>query len=462
MGVVYQARHLGWNIDVAIKHPRPEFLKSPDQVNLFRDECTTWASIGLHPYIATCFYIREIASLPCVLAEFLDGGSLGDAIENRSLYQGDYAESLSHMLAIAASTAWGLSRAHEARLLHCDVKPGNMLLNEYGTAKITDFGLALAFRPSRADAKAAGLTIPFSSPEQLRGDPLTPSADVWSWAASMLSMFTGGVTWGTGAACGAALRAFLDDGGKAYRIPALPGAFAELLVQCFRFSPDQRLSDFNQIAEQACEIHEQSLGEPCAAFRPDLELVSADSLNNRAVSMIDLLEMDKAHELLDEALTVDPLHPESIYNSALLRFSKTGTFPRHFLDRLEEVAKFEPGEYRPWLYRACLINLAGDGVGGEACMHKARERAEPHEEADIRRYWQSSSDGIPSFALSPPVSGEDFAADSARFERLMGKAQQAIQERDLANACRYLLMSGDIPGFGRHPRRRRLLLQLNT
>ena len=54
MGVVYRARHNHWNIDVAIKHPRSEFLASKEQLHEFQLECATWAAIGLHPYVATC------------------------------------------------------------------------------------------------------------------------------------------------------------------------------------------------------------------------------------------------------------------------------------------------------------------------------------------------------------------------------------------------------------------------
>ncbi len=460
MGLVHRARHLAWEIDVAIKHPRLEFLKSRQQVDNFQTECATWASLGLHPFIATCFYSREIAGLPCVVAEFLPGGSLQDMIQCRNLYQGEDAECLSRMLSIAASTSWGLMRAHQAQLLHCDIKPGNMLLTEYGTAKIADFGLAVAFRPSMPEAKAAGLTVAFASPEQLKGHPLTQAADVWSWAASMLAVFAGGVGWENGAVCGAALRQFLDEGGKAYRIPAMPGAFAELLGECFRFSPDERISDFEQIAERVCAIHKEILGEPCPAQRPDLELVSADSLNNRAVSRLDLGDQSEACRLLDQALSCDHLHPEANFNAGFLEHQSSGNVSKSFLDHLAQDARFEPGEYRPLLYRACLLNLSGRSAEATESLENARKIANNTECQEIQRQWDLSAQRRSTPVLAPPISGEDFADDSARFQRLMAKAELANQEHRQDDAQRYLLMSGDIPGFGRHPKRRRLLTQI--
>jgi serine/threonine protein kinase len=456
MGIVYRARHLAWDINVAIKHPRSEFLKSRIQIDEFHAECATWARLGLDPFIATCFYSREIGGLPCVIAEFLPGGSLQDGIHRRGLYQGDEDECLSRVLTIAASSSWGLMGAHQARLLHCDIKPGNMLLTEYGTAKIADFGLAVAFRPSMPEVKAAGLTVAFASPEQFNGNPLTPAADVWSWAASMLAMFTGGATWENGAACGAALRQFLDEGGKAYRIPAMPSGFAELLGQCFRFSSEERISDFEQIAERVCGIYEEIMDVPCPAVRPDLVLISADSLNNRAVSRLDLGDQTEAHRFFDEALGGDPLHPEANYNAGLLEYRSRGKVSKVFLEHLAQDALLEPGEYRPWLYRACLLKLCGHSTEAAECLEHARRIASHSESHEIQCQWELTIKGNSTPILAPPISGEDFAYDSARFQRLMEKAETAVREKRMDDAKRYLLMSGDIPGFARHPHRRKL------
>jgi serine/threonine protein kinase len=462
MGLVHRARHLAWNIEVAIKHPRSEFLCSQDQIDEFQEECTKWEGIGLHPHVATCYYTKVMDQLPCVVAEFVPDGSLQDAITNRSLYSGEEEECLARILTIAASSAWGLARAHDEGLLHCDVKPGNMLLTSYGTCKISDFGLAVAFHPSKLDAKASGLTPAFASPEQIRGQPVATTADVWSWAASMLAMFTGGVTWESGAACGAVLRQLIDDGGKAYRIPAMPVSFAKLLGECLQFDPHARLSDFAEIAGKICELYEDHFGDSCPATRPDLELISADSLNNRAVSRFDLGDISAVNRLLDEALAVDPLHPEANFNAALLEHSSAGAFSRSLLRRLDQVTHFDLGEYRPWLYRACLLYLDGSTREAIESLEKTCEIAVPQEIPEIERIWELSTQRRLTPVLAPPISGEDLAHDSTRFARLMGKAELAISEGLLNDARRYLMMIGDISGFSRHPQRRSLLMKVNS
>ncbi len=460
MGLVHRARHRLWNIEVAIKHPRSELLSHREQIECFQSECETWAEIGLHPYVATCYYTREIENLPCVVAEYVPNGSLQDAIRNRSLYKGDEQACLARLLTIAASTAWGLARAHKSNLIHCDVKPGNMLLTSYGIGKVADFGLAAAFDPSGAGAKAAGLTPVFASPEQIKGERLTPAADVWSWAASMLAMFVGEIHWESGAACSAVLTEFIENGAKAYRIPAMPGNFASLLQLCLRYSPVERTQNLNEVALAICEIHEQLFGESCPAERPDLELTSADSLNNRAVSKHDLNLTSDVHRLLAEALVIDALHPEANFNLAWLAFLGSGAISESALRNLEMVSRYDPGEYRPHLYRACLLNLEGKADLANQALNQTIQLCGVHEVSDMDRLWNLSRERKLNLILSPPISGEDLALDTQRFERLMRKSEVALEERRYDDANRYLLMSGDIPGFSRHPRRRKFLRRM--
>jgi hypothetical protein len=332
-----------------------------------------------------------------------------------------------------------------------------MLLTDYGTAKIADFGLAVAFRPSLLNAKASGLTVPFASPEQCRGHALTPAADVWSWAASMLAMFMGGVTWKSGAACGAVLKDFVNDGNKAYRIPAMPASFASLLQDCFQFTVDARLADFSYVAAKVCDIYQEIFDEPCPAGKADLELISADSLNNRAVSRYDLGVLSEVHRLLDDALTVDSLHPEANFNAALLAFHASGQFSHVFLEQLQLSTQYDLGEYRSWAYLACLSKLKCDEKAADEYLKKAYHLAEARCMEEIQRLWQNCLCSQLAPVLAPPISGEDFAHDCERFQRLMSKAQTAIEGHRYADAQKYLLMSGDISGFARHPQRRRLL-----
>ena len=462
MGVVHRARHRIWNIEVAIKHPKEKCMLDPEGLEMFYSECATWADIGLHPYVVTCFYAREIDGIPCVVAEFVPEGSLRDAIVSKSLYKGEEDQCLARMLTIAASSAWGLSSAHAARLIHCDVKPENMLLTKFGTAKIADFGLAIGFIGPDGSSRQSWMTEEYAAPEQLRRESLTPAVDTWGWAASMLVMFTGVLSWESGAACGAVLEEFIKSGGKAYRIPPIPEAFAALLGECFRFDPDERISDFGQIAGRICQCYEELFGELCPSNKPDLELISADSLNNRAVSKHDVNLTAEVQRLPSEALTNDPLHPEANFNCGWLIFLATGGVPEWALKNLETAARYDLGQYRPHLYRACLLNINGQADAGLLAFDRAVQLSGDQESAEIHRLWNLSGRGNLHLILSPPISGEAYGNHMARFERLMRKSEAAIADKHYEDANRYLMMSGDIPGFGRHPRRLRILERMNS
>jgi len=333
-----------------------------------------------------------------------------------------------------------------------------MLLTGHSIAKIADFGLASAFRANEV-TYYNGKTELFAAPEQREGCTITPAIDVWGWAASMLAVFTGGHTWQSGSVCATVLREFIEAGGKAHRSPPMPSEFARILAECFVDAPTARLSDFRAIAARVCVLYEELIGEPCPAKDPDLELISADSLNNRAVCRFDLNDIPTVHRLLDAALTVDPLHPEANFNSALLGYFANSKIQRDFIERLVEVTRFDRGEYRPLLYRACLLQMEGRSHDALAALKEAQADVSEHEIPELERLWNLSSQRKLNLVLSPPISGEDFAQDSERFQRLMSKADRAFHEGRLEDANRYLMMSGDIPGFGRHPRRRRALLK---
>ena len=106
------------------------------------------------------------------------------------------------------------------------------------------------------------------------------------------------------------------------------------------------------------------------------------------------------------------------------------------------------------------MNADGRSQEASECCAKARNVADSHEASEIQRLWDLSNQRKLTPVLAPPISGEDFAHDSARFERLMAKAELAIRKQRLDDARRYLLMCGDIPGFARHPKRRKFLQQV--
>src|SRR5262249_44616251 len=131
-GLVYRVRHRGWNMDLAVKCPRPECFRDEQDKEDFEREAETWVKLGLHPHTVTCYYVRRLGGIPRVFAEYVPGGSLHEWVRSKQLYAGGPAVALERILDVAIQFAWGLQHAHEAGLVHRDVKPGNVLLTPEG------------------------------------------------------------------------------------------------------------------------------------------------------------------------------------------------------------------------------------------------------------------------------------------------------------------------------------------
>lgn len=109
MGLVYRVRHLAWGTDLAVKSPRPELFRTAADQDRFTAEAEIWVSLGLHPNVCGCHYVRVLDGLPRVFAEYVTGGSLRDWIGDRRLYAGGRTTALGRILDVAVQCARGCS-----------------------------------------------------------------------------------------------------------------------------------------------------------------------------------------------------------------------------------------------------------------------------------------------------------------------------------------------------------------
>ena len=372
-GRVYKVWHRGWNMELAVKVPRLEAYNTPDKKDSFIRECETWISLGLHPHVATCNYVRELGGIPCIFSEYATAGTLEDWIGTGRLYDGGEKVALERILDIAIQFAWGLHHAHEHEggVIHQDVKPLNLLMMEEGTAKVSDFGLAKARvlpdgggtfgvdygRHSMLVTGGGGYTPAYCSPEQLAGQPLSRRTDIWSWGLSILAMFQGGATWAqlgvpTGQLAAEILETFLEDNNRAAHeeseilegIPLVPEGVILLLRQCFQADPNTRPKTMPECADRLIEVYRAVSGNEYPRYVPKAAELLADDLNNRALSFLDLGKPDEAERLFDEALRRHPDHVLAIYNRGLMLWRAAKTTDDKVLESLRACEQSEPDD----------------------------------------------------------------------------------------------------------------------
>jgi WD40 repeat protein/serine/threonine protein kinase len=339
MGQVLRVRHLQWEIDLAVKCPNADWFETEAQKKLFVAEAEAWVSLGLHPNICGCHYVRLFDGVPRVFAEYVSGGSLHDWIADGRLYAGGPEAAISRVLDVAVQIAWGLGHAHSRDLIHQDMKPENVLIDDQkdGTviAKVTDFGLARARRVAVPDTvlrdaspetsvpvSFGGMTKTYASPEQLARRRPGRRTDIFSFAASVLEIFTGGPSWGLGPEAGSILARYRAGALGNPALPSMPPGLADLLERCLRIDASARPASMADVAAEIAGIYRQVTGRRYPRLEPQAADLRGDELNNRALSLLDLNRPDDAEATFASALSADPQHAEATYNVGLVRWRR--------------------------------------------------------------------------------------------------------------------------------------------
>ena len=188
MGVVFQVEDLHLKRIAALKVLKRQMQGEAKerQVERFLLEARSAASID-HPAIAQVYEINEHRGWWYIAMEFLEGGSLKDVVTKG----GPLAPGRAALMMVDATR--GIAAAHEAGVIHRDIKPGNLMLSRRGRCKVVDFGLVRldsAEDPFRDEDSFAG-TPSYIAPELIRRKPVTPAADVYSLGGTLFNLLTG-------------------------------------------------------------------------------------------------------------------------------------------------------------------------------------------------------------------------------------------------------------------------------
>jgi eukaryotic-like serine/threonine-protein kinase len=184
---VYMAHDELLDRDIAFALIKSEGLDDISRERITR-EAQSMGRLGSHPNIVTVLDLGDQDGQPYMVIELLAGGDVEGVVEDAP----DHKLPLDQAVRIAVETCRGLEFAHERGIIHRDLKPGNVWLTGDGTAKIGDFGLAVAVDRSRLTQQGMMVgTVSYMPPEQAMGGEVTAKADLYSLGAMLYEMVTG-------------------------------------------------------------------------------------------------------------------------------------------------------------------------------------------------------------------------------------------------------------------------------
>jgi len=254
MGIVWRARDLKLERDVAIKFLPEGFAADPERRACFEREAKAVAALH-HPNIVTIFSVEEAEDVHFFTMELVEGEPLTKNIVPGGIPLGRFLE-------IAIPLADSVAAAHERGIIHRDLKPGNVMVGRGGAVKILDFGLARVSNPvspvaAGADAPTVTLkeglsgTICYMSPEQLRGEALDHRTDLFSLGIVLFELATGELPF-IGETAPETIAAILKDEPRSAleMNPRLPRQLDRILRHCLEKNIRYRMASALDLREE--------------------------------------------------------------------------------------------------------------------------------------------------------------------------------------------------------------------
>jgi serine/threonine-protein kinase len=248
MSVVYKAQDLLLGRPVAVKMLHESFTGDPDFLRRFRQEAFAAANLQ-HPNIVTVHDIGQDGNRHYIVMEFVEGQTMKDLVRQYkaqgTVMPGDRA------LDLLIQTAEGIGYAHRAGLVHCDVKPQNVLVTRDDRIKVADFGIARAVTEASQqinDDRVWG-TPQYFSPEQASGEAPTPASDVYSIGVMMFEALTGELPFNATTQAALALKHIQEPPPHVSELnPAVPEQMDLIVDKVLAKEPEGRYRTAGQLA----------------------------------------------------------------------------------------------------------------------------------------------------------------------------------------------------------------------
>jgi serine/threonine-protein kinase len=284
MAQIYRARDLNLQRDVAIKVLREDWMGSEEFRASFLHEARAAANLA-HPNIVTIFDFGHDADRTFIVMEYIQGTDLKSLIRR----QGRLA--VIDAVQMMTKICQGVGYAHRAGLVHCDLKPQNILITNDGSAKITDFGIARALASIHPDEHSDivwGSPLYFA-PEQARGEAPSPASDVYALGVIFYEMLTGETPFKAGDAASLA-ELHIEQQPPSPRLinPAIPEELDQIILKVLSKEPTARYRTADQFGRILITLQESH--QDLSTAIEQLEPVRLDEPHQSAT-----INMDRTH-----------------------------------------------------------------------------------------------------------------------------------------------------------------------
>ncbi|MBR3134562.1 MAG: Stk1 family PASTA domain-containing Ser/Thr kinase [Clostridia bacterium] len=259
MATVYKAKDHVLNRNVAVKVLKDEFTTDSEFIKRFNSEAQAAANLQ-HPNIVSIYDVgyEEETNIHYIVMELIKGKTLKQIINKDGVLSWKWAVN------IAIQIASALEMAHKNDIIHRDIKPHNIIINEDGTAKVTDFGIAKAV--SNSTITAFGTTIGsvhYFSPEQAKGSVTDAKSDIYSLGVVMYEMLTGKVPFDADTPVSVALKHMQEEVIEPIEInDEIPSAVNDIVMKAMQKDPINR---YQSATEMLADLSE-ALKDPDGDF----------------------------------------------------------------------------------------------------------------------------------------------------------------------------------------------------
>ncbi len=239
MATVYRARQRSVNRIVAVKILPPSLMHDPSFLERFTREVEVITQLE-HPHILPIIDYGEAEGVPYIAMRYLGGGSLEQRLRRGS-------PPLSEILKPMRQIAQALDHAHGQGVIHRDLKPGNIMLDESGNAYLSDFGIARVLGSQLTGSLIVG-TPAYMSPEQANGLPLDGRSDIYALGVVLFEMLTGRSPYDAETPMAMLLKHISEPMPPVRQFnPAIPAEVEQVISRATAKNPDSRYSSATQM-----------------------------------------------------------------------------------------------------------------------------------------------------------------------------------------------------------------------